>query len=75
MRLQRERAGYQEDQGVLWVTDGEAKQLNATNPALHHHVDMKIIYRGKCVDHTIELVTEESLKEMPVIKTSMEKVR
>lgn len=70
-----ERAGYQEDWRVLWVTDGEAKQLNATNPALHHHVDMKIIYRGKCVDHTIELVTEESLKETPVIKTSVEKVR
>ena len=68
-----ERAGYQEDWRVLWVTDGEAKQLNATNPALHHHVDMKIIYRGKCVDHKIELVTDESLTL--VIRTSMEKVR
>ena len=55
------------------MTDGEAKQLNVTNPALRHHVDMKIIYRGKCVDHKIELVTDESLTL--VIRTSMEKVR
>ena len=68
-----ERAWYQEDWCALWVTDGEAKQLNVTNPALHHHIYMKIIYRGKCVDHKIELVTDESLT--PVIRTSMEKVR
>ena len=43
------------------MTDGEAKQLNVTNPALCHHVDMKIIYRGKCVDHKVEHVTDESL--------------
>ena len=41
-----ERAVYQEDWKVNWVTDGESKQLNATNPNLHPEIGMKIFHRS-----------------------------
>ena len=70
-----ERAGYDESWKVNWVTDGEKKQLNATDPTKHSELNMKITHRGKCVDHTLELVSEDSIKQVPEMNEAVKKVR
>ena len=68
-------AGYEEDWIVNWVTDGEAKQLNATDPTKHPELGMKICHRNKCVDHTLELGSEDTVKQCVEMKTSLQKER
>ena len=68
-----EYAGYEEEWIVNWKTDGEAKQLNASDPSKNTDVYMKINHRGKCVDHTFELASEESIKQIPEMKTALSK--
>ena len=70
-----EKAVYQEDWKVNWVTDGEGKKLNATNPNLHPEIGMKICHRTKCVDHTLELASEDSVKQSPGMKKAVQKPR
>ena len=70
-----ERAGYEEDWKVNWVTDGESKQLNASNPNLHPEIGMKICHRNKCVDHTLELASEDTVKQCPGMKKAVQKPR
>ena len=70
-----EGAGYDDSWLVDWVTDGEAKQLNATDPSNHPEVKMKIAHRSKCVDHTLELGSEETNNQCPNTKIPVHKVR
>ena len=58
-----EYAGWEENWMVNWVTDNEAKQVNARNPTKHQLVGMKTNWTGSCVDHTFELIVEEALKQ------------
>ena len=66
-------AGYEEDWIINWKTDGEAKQLNATDPTKNTDIYMKINHRGKCVDHTLELASEDSIKQVPLMKSAVSK--
>ena len=66
-------AGYEEDWIINWKTDGEAKQLNATDPTKNTDIYMKINHRGKCVDHTLELASEDSIKQVPMMKSAVSK--
>ena len=66
-------AGYEEDWIINWKTDGEAKQLNATDPTKNTDIYMKINHRGKCVDHTLELASEDSIKQVPLMKSAVAK--
>ena len=36
---EKSQAGWEDDWKVIWVTDGEAKQLNATKPGNHEEVE------------------------------------
>ena len=36
---EKSQAGWEDDLKVIWVTDGEAKQLNATEPGNHEEVE------------------------------------
>ena len=36
---EKSQAGWEDDWKVIWVTDGEAKQLNATGPGNHEEVE------------------------------------
>ena len=40
---------------VDWVTDGEAKQVNARAPGKHPRVGLNTYLCGTCVDHTLHL--------------------
>jgi hypothetical protein len=40
-------AEWQEDWKVNWVTDGEAKQVNARDPNKHGEVGMKVYKTGR----------------------------
>ena len=68
-------AGWKEDWTVNWVTDNESKQVNARDPTKHAQIGMKTNYTGGCVDHTIELATEESINQCTDMKRSIKKLR
>ena len=68
-------AGWKEDVKTNWVTDNESKQINARDPNKHEAVGMKVYHTGSCVDHTLELATEESIQQCRCMKEAMEKVR
>ena len=51
----KERAGYNNTWIVNWVTDGEAKLVNARDPAKKQNVKLNINHNNNCVDHTFEL--------------------
>ena len=68
-------AGRKEDWTVNWVTDNESKQVNARDPTKHAQIGMKTNYTGGCVDHTIELATEESITQCTEMKHSIKKLR
>ena len=56
-------AGYDKDKmTVNWVTDNEAKQVNARNPNYHQDSGLLIHFEGGCVDHLIELALNDTLK-------------
>ena len=56
-----EFAGREGDWKTNWVTDGERKQLNARHPDKHAEVELKAFKTGTCVDHTLELVCEDTI--------------
>ena len=68
-------AGWQADWIVNWVTDNEAKQVNARMPGKHPVVGLPTTYTGGCVDHTAELAIEETLLHCPSVKNAVQKVR
>ena len=70
-----ERAGWESGWTVNWVTDNEAKQVNARAPDKHHEVEFEINYTGSCVDHTVELAIEESLTQCSSMKFAVHKIR
>ena len=70
-----ERAGWESSWTVNWVTDNEAKQVNARAPDKHHEVEFEINYTGSCVDHTVELAIEESLTQCSSMKSAVHKIR
>ena len=56
-------AGFEKDKmTVSWVTDNEAKQVNARNPNYHQDSGLLIHFEGGCVDHLIELALSEALR-------------
>ena len=56
-------AGFDKDtMTVNWVTDNEAKQVNARNPNYHQDSGLPIHFEGGCVDHLLELALSEALK-------------
>ena len=69
------RAGWQPTWKVNWCTDNEPKQTNASDPSKHADVGLKVNHRGTCVDHTIELASEETLTQCPRMATAVKKVR
>jgi len=70
-----EYAGWEENWIVNWVTDNEAKQVNARDPTKHQLVGMKTNWTGSCVDHTFELAVEETLKQTEDINIAVSKLR
>ena len=71
----QEQAGWREGWTVNWVTDNESKQINASHPNKHHGVGLETNYTGTCVDHTSELVIEESMERCPKVKDAVHKLR
>ena len=56
-------AGFEKEKmTVNWVTDNEAKQVNARNPNYHQDSGLPIHFEGGCVDHLIELALTDALK-------------
>ena len=74
-KVLKERAGWQEDWKVNWVTDNESKQKNASDPNNHPEVGMQTFHVRQCVDHTFELANEETLVQCPPTNSSVKKVR
>jgi len=70
-----EGAGWKEGVKINWVTDNEAKQINARNPAKHQAVGLPTFHVGSCVDHTFELGAEESTQQCFPMNESVGKVR
>ena len=68
-------AGFEEDWSVNWVTDNEKKQLNAKNPRKNREVSLNIKFTGECVDHTFELVSEQTIEECRPMKNAVKKGR
>ena len=68
-------AGWKEGVKINWVTDNESKQINARDPSKHQAVGLPTFHTGSCVDHTLELAAEESIKQCPSMKESITKVR
>ena len=68
-----EHAGMEENWIINWKTDGEAKQLNASDPSKNEEISMRIGHRGKCVDHTLELASEESVKQSTSLRNAIAK--
>lgn len=55
VRNELDKIGRDESWLVDWVTDGEAKQVNARAPGKHPRVGLKTHLCGTCVDHTLHL--------------------
>ena len=55
VRNELDKIGRDESWLVDWVTDGEAKQVNARAPGKHPRVGLKTYLCGTCVDHTLHL--------------------
>ena len=68
-------AGWEPGWTVNWVTDNEAKQVNARMPGKHPGVGLPTTYTGGCVDHTAELAIEETLQQCLPVKNAVHKVR
>ena len=68
-------AGWQDNWTVNWVTDNEAKQVNARMPGKHAQVGLPTNYTGSCVDHTAELAIDDALQLCPPVKKAVQKVR
>ena len=68
-------AGLEDDWSVNWVTDNEKKQLNAKNPRKNREVPLNIKFTGHCVDHTFELVSEDTIAECKEMNTAVKKGR
>ena len=68
-------AGWKEGVKINWVTDNEAKQINARDPLKHREVDLPTFHTGSCVDHTLELASEESIQHCHSMRDSVKKVR
>ena len=68
-------AGMRNDWIVNWMTDGEAKQKSARNPTYHLDFSMNINFENNCVDHTLELGSEETLEAILRMKDSIKKLR
>ena len=75
-KVLQEGAGVQADWKVNWVTDNESKQISARNPEKHREVEgLKINNDASCVDHTIELASEDTILASPEIGKSLKKLR
>ena len=59
----KDQTGYDDTWIVNWVGDGEAKQVNAQNPLKNLNFKLNINHISNSVDHTFELVSEETIKE------------
>ena len=70
-----ECCGLEDDWIVNWVTDGEKKQISARKPNNHPDVGLKINYDATCVDHTMELVSEDTIDTCKNIGSSVKKLR
>ena len=57
------KAGWDCTWNVNWVTDNEIKQISARASGRHEEVGLETNHTGDCVDHSIELVCEESIAE------------
>ena len=69
-------AGFDAEKFIVsWVTDNEAKQVNARNPLYHSQVGLPIQYVGGCVDHLIELKLEAALNRCPEMEISVQASR
>ena len=68
-------AGMENDWVVNWMTDGEAKQKSARNPTYHLDFNMNINFENNCVDHTLELGSEETLDAILRMKDPIKKLR
>jgi len=55
-------AGYDQEKMIVnWITDNEAKQVNARKPNYHNDIGLFIQFDGGCVDHLIELALTDAL--------------
>lgn len=71
-----EGAGVDGTWRVNWVTDNESKQINARDPNKHGEVEgLKINNVGSCVDHTIELASEDTIQASVEMESSLKKLR
>ena len=68
-------AGLQPDWLVNWVGDGEPKQVCARDPDKNRDVQLNIVYHASCTDHTLELASEDTLKERALMGLSLKKLR
>ena len=57
------------------MTDKESKQINARDPSKYQAVGLPTFHTGSCVDHTLELAAEESIKQCPSMKEAIIKAR
>ena len=55
VRNELDKIGRDDSWHVDWVTDGEAKQVNARAPGKHPRVGLNTYLCGTCVDHTLHL--------------------
>ena len=58
-----------------WVGDRESKQVNARNPTKNMDVKLNINHTSNYVDHTFELVSEDTIKEHPEMYEAVSEIR
>ena len=75
LKALKDRTGYGDKWIVNWVSDGEAKQVNAQNPAKNLNVKLNIDHTSNCVDHTFKLVSEETIKEHAEMQEAVGNIR
>ena len=68
-------AAWKEGVKINRVTDNEAKRINARDPFKHQEVGLPTFHTDSCVDHTLDLASEESIQHCYSMRESVKKVR
>ena len=79
-----EKIGLDSSFRITWKTDNASNEANARKPNSHASVQLKIVYDGSCIDHTMHLVGQDALEakftgiglsQVPKLKEAVKKMK